>query len=280
MNALSTYQKGLLAVFVAAVLWSSSGLFIKLITFDALQISFFRSLLAAGVFVLLFGKRLLRLSAMTLLNALFYAGVLLFFVMATKLTTAANAIFLQYTAPIYVLLLEPWLLKTRYERANFITIGVCFAGMFLFFQGDLEAGHQLGNLLALLSGVCLAAFMLGMRRNGPENQLPSIFWGNTLLALVTLPSLWSLSIWPTADLLMVAYLGIVQVGLAYAIFSYGLQRVSAVEAALIAMVEPVLNPLWVLLVLGEVPSRYALLGGAIILGVVAWRSVRVSRSAA
>lgn len=277
MSHLTDHQKGVLAILLAAVLWSTGGLFIKLISLDAVQISFFRSFFAALVFLFLFGRDVLRVNTMTFVNALLYAGVLLFFVMATKTTTAANAIFLQYTAPIYVLILEPLLLRTGLKRINVITITICFGGMFLFFVGDLDPGHMQGNLLALLSGLCFAGFMLGMRKNAPEYQYASIFWGNALLAVVTAYSLLRITAFPVEEFLMVMYLGVVQIGLAYVFFSYGLKRVLAVEASLIAMIEPVLNPIWVLIGYGEIPTVYAIIGGLIILMAVGTRTILVDR---
>ena len=132
MKNLSEHQKGILYVFTAALLWSSGGLFIKLISFNAMQLSFFRCLIAAITFALIFRKRTLIFNKLSVINSVIYAIVLITFVIATKTTTAANAIFLQATAPIYVLIFEPLLNKTRYERINIITVGVCILGMILF----------------------------------------------------------------------------------------------------------------------------------------------------
>ncbi len=277
MTNLADHQKGIIAIFITALMWSTGGLFIKLVTFDAVQISFFRSFFAAIVFFLLFRKKALKINLMTFVNAILYAGVLLLFVIATKTTTAANAIFLQYTAPIYVLILEPLLLKTRYERINIITIILCFGGMFLFFMGELSPGHFEGNLIALLSGIFFGGFMIGMRKNKPEYQFAGIFWGNILLALISLYSIIEIPVFPLNDMLMVSYLGIVQIGLAYAIFSYGLKRVLAIEASLIAMIEPVLNPVWVMIGYGEIPSTYAIFGGLIILVVISVRAFLIDK---
>ena len=175
MQRLADHRKGILAVMVTALLWSTGGIFIKLISLNAFQLACLRSVFAALVFVVLFKKKLLEVNGLTFLNAVFYAGILILFVMATKMTTAANAIFLQYTAPIYVLFLEPVINKTKYELINIITIVFCFIGMILFFIGELTPGHIQGNIIALLSGVAFAAFLIGMRKNRPEYQFSSIF---------------------------------------------------------------------------------------------------------
>ena len=206
------------------------------------------------------------------LNAFTYAAVLVLFVISTKMTTAANAIFLQYTAPIYVLIFEPIINKTRYEKINIITIIICFLGMILFFMGELSPGHLTGNLLALLSGVAFAAFLLGMRKNKNEYQFSAIFYGNILLMLICFPSLFDIRILSITDFGMVSYLGILQIGIAYAIFSYGLKRVYAIEASLISMIEPVLNPVWVFLAYKEVPSFMAIVGGIVIITAISVRA--------
>lgn len=265
MHNLSEHNKGILAVFLTAILWSSGGLFIKLISLNAMQLSFFRCLIAAIVFALLFRKKLLVVNGFTFINAAFYAIVLSTFVIATKTTTAANAIFLQSTAPIYVLIFEPIINKTKQERINVITIAVCFIGMIFFFLGEISPGHLEGNLIALLSGIMFAAFFLGMRKNGKEFQQSSIFYGNILLSIICIPFLFDMKPLSFDDIWMVTFLGIFQIAFAYALFSYGLKRILAVEASIISMFEPVLNPVWVLIGYGEMPSFFAAIGGGIII---------------
>ena len=184
MKHLQDHQKGIIAILAAAILWSTGGVFIKLISLNTYQLSFFRSTFAALVFLILFRKVVVYANGFAILNAFFYVVVLIFFVLATKLTTAANAIFLQYTAPIYVLIFEPIINKTKFEKINIITIIICFLGMILFFMGELSPGHLEGNLAALLSGVAFAAFFLGMRKNKSEYQFSSIFYGNIFIALI------------------------------------------------------------------------------------------------
>ncbi|HEY6437049.1 MAG TPA: EamA family transporter, partial [Ignavibacteriaceae bacterium] len=230
MQNISEHQKGILYVFTAALLWSSGGLFIKLISFSAMQLSFFRCAIAAITFALIFRKQILLMNKLSLINSVIYAIVLITFVIATKTTTAANAIFLQATAPIYVLIFEPLINKTRYERINIITVSVCVIGMILFFVGKLEPGHLEGNLVALISGITFAALFLGMKKNDQKYQQSSIFWGNILVALICIPFLSSLEMITFSDLWMVSFLGVFQIALAYAFFASGLKRILAVEA--------------------------------------------------
>ena len=273
MHNLSEHNKGILAVFLTAILWSSGGLFIKLISLDSMELSFFRCAIAAVVFALMFRKRILKLNSLALLNSFAYAAVLILFVIATKTTTAANAIFLQSTAPIYVLIFEPLLTKTKWERINIITIVVCFLGMILFFMGDLTPGDIKGNIAALLAGVAFAAFFLGMKKNEPQYGESSIFYGNVIVALICIPFITDMNSISLQDFAMVSFLGVFQIAFAYALFSYGLKRIIAVEASIISMFEPVLNPIWVFIGYGEVPSFYAIIGGIIIMTAITVRTL-------
>jgi len=278
MKHWTEHQKGLGAVFLAALLWSSGGLFIKLVPYTPMQISFFRCSVAAVTFAVIFRGSLLRLNKLSILNSFFYAATLIFYVIAMKTTTAANAIFLQSTAPIYVLIFEPILNKTNWEKANIITIAVCFGGMILFFIGGLEPGQLEGNIFALMSGIVFAALFLGLKKNEKKYQQSSIFIGNIIVAIICIPFLSTLQEIVFTDLWKVIYLGVFQIAIAYAFFSTGLKRVFAVEASIISMVEPVLNPVWVFLGYGEVPSVTAIIGGIIIITAITIRTIQMGRT--
>jgi len=276
VHNISEHNKGIIAVFLTAILWSSGGLFIKLISLDSMELSFFRCAIAAIVFAVMFRKKILKLNPLALLNSLAYAAVLILFVIATKTTTAANAIFLQSTAPIYVLIFEPLLTKTKWERINIITIVVCFLAMILFFMGDLTPGDIKGNIAALLAGIAFATFFLGMKKNDPQYGVSSIFYGNVIVALICIPFVTDLTSISIQDFAMVSFLGVFQIAFAYALFSYGLKRIIAVEASIISMFEPVLNPIWVLIGYGEMPTFFAAIGGGIIIVAIATRTIIAS----
>ncbi|HLG32744.1 MAG TPA: EamA family transporter, partial [Ignavibacteriaceae bacterium] len=178
------------------------------------------------------------------------------------------AIFLQATAPIYILIFEPLINKTKYEKSNIITVAVCFVGMLFFFIGELEPGHLEGNLVALFSGFMFAAFFLGMKKNDIKHQQSSIFFGNVLVTIISIPFILSLDMITLDDFWMLGYLGVFQIAIAYAFFASGLKRVFAVEASIISMIEPVLNPVWVFFGYGEVPSFWAIIGGIIIISAI------------
>ena len=271
----------ILYVLAAALLWSTGGLFIKATALDAYELSFGRSLLAALTVGYFTRRQGFRANWVTVVAAALYAALLLLFVMATKLTTAANAIFLQYTAPVYVLLFEPLVFKEKYRGRDFLVVAACAAGIALFFVGRLRPEEMAGNLLALLSGACFAAFMLLIRlpRAGRVNRASSIIYGNLLLAAVCAPSFFrGVGKVTAADLGVIVFLGVVQIGLAYTLFTRGVERgVRSLDASLVGYVEPLSNPLWVYLFLGERPSRWAILGGAIIIAAVITHTITLAR---
>ena len=272
----------ILFVLAAALLWSTGGLFIKATSLSAFELSFGRSLLAAATVAYFTRREGFRANAFTVVAAVLYAALLLLFVMATKRTTAANAIFLQYTAPVYVLVLEPLIFKEKYRRRDVVVVAACVAGIALFFVGRLRPEEMSGNLLALLSGACFAAFVLLFRhpRAGKVNRASSIIYGNLLLALLCAPSFVAgLQKVTAIDLAVIAFLGVFQIGLAYTLFTRGIERgVRSLDAGLVGFVEPVSNPLWVYLFLGERPSPSALAGGALIITAVALHTIVSAKS--
>jgi drug/metabolite transporter (DMT)-like permease len=262
----------LLLVLAAAIIWSTGGLFIKWTTLSGLELSFGRSLLAAITVAIFTRREGFGLNRVTALAAILYAALLLLFVLATKETTAANAIFLQYTAPLYVLVLEPIFYKEKFRQRDLLTVIFCVIGMSLFFVGKLRPQDVTGNILALASGVCFASYFLLLRHSSSRNvnRASSVIYGNLLVVLIAAPA--GLKALPNINLhdaLSVIYLGVVQIGVAYTLFTLGRARgIRSLDAGIVGYIEPVLNPVWVFLVIGEQPSKWALVGGAIIVGAV------------
>ena len=269
-------------VVVAALLWSTGGLFIKAIHLSAFELSFGRSLLAALTVAYFTRREGFRLNLVTGFAAVLYAALLLLFVIANKLTTAANAIFLQYTAPVYILLFEPLLYREKFRARDLCVVLACVAGMSLFFVGKLRPEDVSGNLTALASGLCFAFFALLLRhpRTREVNRASSVIYGNLLLALITAPAFFGgaglrLS---TNEALIILYLGVVQIGLAYTLFTLGIARgVRSLDAGIVGYIEPVLNPVWVFVFLGERPSAWAITGGAIIIAAVVTHTIMRAR---
>ncbi len=264
-----------------AFLWSTSGFFIKYLTINAFQISFYRSLVAAitvlAITLARKGKMKIEFDRISNLAAVFYAGILILFVLATKMTTAANAIFLQFTAPMYLVVLEPIFLKTKFSPKNIITIFISIAGMILFFFGKLELGNIYGNLLAICSGICFAMFSLLLKykrvKQKSENTLGTVVMGNALVAVLAFAVIFPNLGLNLTEALILLYMGAVQIGISYIIFNEGIKYVSATESMIIATLEAVFNPIWVFIGIGEAPSVYSIIGGSIIFGAIIWRNV-------
>jgi drug/metabolite transporter, DME family len=273
----------------AVLLWSTGGLFIKMASLDAFAINGGRSLFAALTVALFTYKKGLKVNGFTLLTSLIYAGILTSFVYATKTTTAANAIFLQYTAPIYILMLSPLLLKERFRPADLLTVGLCLAGMGLFFletpnaENSLAANIFIGNLVALGSGLLFGLYFVLLRHPrslANKNPAISVFYGNLFVVLLMLPFMIKNPPHPTTtDILIIIYLGIFQIGIAYLIFTYGIAGgVRSFDASIIGFIEPLLNPVWVFLVVHERPNQWAILGGAVIILTVALHTILNNRN--
>ncbi len=256
----------------AALLWSTGGLFIKWTKISGLELSFFRSFFAIFIVAFFTRREGFGLNLVTTLASGLYAALLILFVLATKQTTAANAIFLQYTAPVYVLILEPILYKEKFRLRDLVTVLIYLGGMTLFFVGKLRPEDVEGNLMALASGFCFALYFLLLRHPKARevNRASSVIYGNARAVLLTAPwGLGAVSSLDRFDLMSVLYLGVIQIGLSYLLFTTAMANgVRSLDAGIVGYVEPVLNPVWVFLVLGEKPSQWALLGGSIIIFAV------------
>ncbi len=274
-------------VVLAVLLWSTGGVFIKYTTLDAFSVNAGRSFFAAITVAAFTYKKGLRLDWFTFLSALMYAGTLSCFVYANKTTTAANAIFLQYTAPIYILILSPFVLKEKFRFSDLITVVVCLSGMSLFFLEPQNDANKLatnifaGNIAALASGVFFGLYILLLRHPKSLRQNPavSVFYGNIIIVLLMLPFILGN---PPADIksndiFAILFLGILQIGTAYVLFTNGVARgVRSLDASIIGFIEPLLNPIWVFLFIGEQPSVWAILGGAIIIAAVVFHTIKNS----
>lgn len=271
------------------MLWSTGGLFLKWTSVSGYEANLGRCFFAAITVALLTYKKGLRPTGLTFIASFFYVGALSFFAVANKYTTAANAIFLQYTAPVYILIFGPFLLKEKFRWKDLFTVAVCILGMVLFFldakpNAGLSAESQLiGNILGLCSGVCLGGYILLLRHPKALEQNPavSVFWGNLLAILCMLPFVIAApSTWTPKDVVAVFFLGVFQIGLAYFLFTKGVAAgVRSLDASLIGLAEPLLNPVWVFIFFAERPSNWALLGGAIIIAAVVFHTVSQNMAA-
>lgn len=280
MTTVTTQRRGILLVAAAALLWSTGGIGIKLLSEPPLVIAFYRSATAAVALLLIFRPRVWRWTPAFLIGLVSYAACLTTFVLATKWTSAANAIFIQYSGVIWVLLASPLVLREPLRRKDAAAVAVAFAGMLLFFVGRFEARGIRGEVTALVSSLFFATLVLALRRERGSAAEAVVTWGNVLAALALLPFVAGELSVPPRSAAILTFLGVVQIGGAYALFVMGLRHVTATEASLVGMLEPIANPIWVFLFAGERPSPYSLAGGAIVLAAIAWRTLTAGPPAA
>ena len=236
-----------------------------------------RSLIAAAVILIAIRKPELTWSLPQLGGAVCYAGTVILYVIANKLTTAANAVLLMYTAPIYVIIFGPWFLKEKASRRDWLAVGAVMVGIVVFFMDKLSPEGFLGNMLAVLSGVSFAWMTLFLRKQKRGSPVESVFLGNLLAAVIGLPFFLREELPEINGILMLIALGTFQLGFSYVLYTKAIQKVRAFEAVLITMLEPVLNPVWVFLLLGEVPGNWALAGGTIVMATVVLHGLAASR---
>jgi drug/metabolite transporter (DMT)-like permease len=271
-----TKHHAMLWLALAATLFSTSGLLVKLITISPLALVGSRSIIAAAVIALWLRRPHFTWSLPQVGGAIALAATQILFVVATRQTTAANAIFLQYTAPVYIALFGVWFLGERPHRYDWWTMTAVLLGFILFFNEDLSVAGQMGNVYALLSGITLAWLLLFMRKQKDGSTAETVLLGNLLAALIGLPFLLYESPTP-GDWAGIVFLGVLQLGIPFVMVSVAIKWLTAVEAVLIQTLEPIFNPIWVFLIIGETPSRLGLLGGLVVLAAVTARAVAAGR---
>jgi len=275
-----------LQVLAAAVLFSTGGAAIKIDAFTAAQTSCLRSGIAA-VTLLLWLRGRFQWSWTIAAAAVAYAAILTLFVTATKLTTAANAILLQATAPLYLLVLGPLVLHERFRRRDIVFIGALFLGLVLCVAGRppesaTAPNPALGNTLGAASGFVWALTLMALRYLGRDDRtgaapVSAVVLGNVLACTVALPWAMPLPDASAAAWATLVYLGVFQIGLAYFLLSSAVGRLPALETSLLLLLEPVLNPVWAWLIHGEDPGSWTILGGGVILGATALKVIVDSR---
>jgi drug/metabolite transporter (DMT)-like permease len=278
MDSLSERRKAILFLMLAAILWSTSGVLIKMMDWQPAAILSARGLFTSLVFLVYLRRLPTQWSRWQLLAAGASIATQFLFITSTKLTTAANAIFLQYTAPIYVVLLAFWFLREKPSRTDWVSMLVIFLGLMLFFGDKLSADGFYGNVLAILSGVTSAVMMVSFRAQKDGNPAESILIASLVIGIFGFPFVLQ-ETWTAANWLTIAFLGVFQIGLAFIFFTQAIKHIPALEANLIGTLEPVLNPLWVFLFLGESMGVFALLGGLVVLAGVALSAVGSARAA-
>jgi drug/metabolite transporter (DMT)-like permease len=278
MDSLSERRKALIFLMLAAALWSTSGVLVKIINWQPMAILAGRSLFASLVMLVYLRRVPTKWTRWKILAAVASILTQFLFVTSTKMTTAANSIFLQYTAPIYVVLLAFWFLHEKPSRTDWASMFIIFLGLLLFFGDKLSTNGFYGNILAALSGVTSALMMVSFRAQKDGAPAESVLIASLFMAIFGFPFVLK-ETWTITNWLIVAYLGLFQLGLAFVFFTKAIKHIPALEANLVSTLEPVLNPVWVFLFLGEGMGQAALLGGLVVLAGVIFSAVGSARAA-
>jgi len=270
--------RAVIFLILAVFLFSTSGLLIKLSSWNTLALNGARSLIAAAVIWIYLRHPNFTWSRVQIGGAIAYTLMVLTFVQAVRWTTAANAIFLQFTAPLWVALFGIWLLGERPRRIDWAAMIVIGFGMLLFFGGALSSTGTWGNLLAIFSGMCTALLIISLRMQKDGSPTETALLGNLITAAIGLPFLiFGDQLVNAREISIVLFLGIFQLGLPFIILTLAIKQLQAIEAMLIQTLEPILNPLWVFLFIGERPSPSALVGAAIVTTAVTLHAIATSR---
>jgi len=277
-------RKGPVFIALASVCWSFGGLFIKFIPWGAMSIVGLRAFLAAFVFVVYRRSFKIEFTVGNVLTAVCLSSTTVMYVFANKLTTAAAAILLQFTAPVFIILIYLIFYRKKPTISAVVAVLLTLFGMMLFFAENLDTGAFWGNVMALISGLSMAGVYVGNKRadTNPENAL---FLGFLINTCIGLPFAVTEMTADAGAWVAVIFLGVVQVGFAYIFFSKGIKKTSALLACLISAIEPILNPIWVMLagLLGflpelEIPGLFALIGGIVIILTVVGYNIWVERT--
>ena len=267
---ISRRRRSMLMMAVCAVMWSLGGIFIKLISWSPLLIAGSRSLIAAGILGLymFMTKTPVKFCRYSVGAGIGLSFSCIFFVMANKLTTAANAIVLQYAAPVFILLMTAFIFKQKLKKKEIAVVAVTMAGIVLFFLDQLSPGNVLGNIFGILAGVFLALMFVMVGRGGDDDsiRMSGILFAHCLTTIIGIPA----GIPGTAsvngeEILFLLILGVFQLGIPYVLYAIASKDCPPLACSLIGMLEPLFNPVWVAIFIGEMPGIFALAGGVVII---------------
>ena len=286
MIHLKPEKRAIALMVLCSSLWSISGIFIKLIPWNAIVIAGWRSFFASICVVIYqrFSGMSFRLNRASVVSGLFMSASFFMFVTATKLTTAANAIVLQFTAPVFILIISVVFLKQSISRADFFTVLFTMGGISLFFFDQLSPGSLWGNCLAIGSGFTLAVMYLATGITDPQSRMSGIFIGQFLTAVIGIPFMFVYDTPITKfAVISILILGILQLGIPYVLYGIAVKHCPPLACSLLGAIEPLLNPVWVFLFSGECPGMFALFGGIVVIATITtwciWRDKNVLSTA-
>lgn len=263
---------------LCSVLWSTAGFLVRMVSWDPFAIAGVRSLVGLLVMLVVLRKPRFTFSFDQIMAAVMYSLTMILFITANKLTTSANAVLLQYTEPVFIVILGRWLLgDERAGLVDWLAVAGVLAGMTLFFFDDLSFSGNLGNMLAVLSGLTFALTAIFMRRQKNGRPTDSFMLAHLITFAVSVPFILRSGIPTVTGMTGLVLLGVFQMGIPSLLYGRGVRGVSAISCALVTMIEPIMNPVWVAVFLGEMPSPRAILGGCLILACVLVRTVLKAR---
>ena len=258
---------------ITALLWSSGGVLIKGIAWNPMAIAGTRSFIAGIILWLALGRPQLTWSIFQIGGAICYSATVILYVVANKMTAAANVVLLMYSAPIYVIIFGPWFLNEKTSSRDWLIVTVVIIGITIFFFDNLSSDGLIGNILAILSGITFAWMTLFLRRQKRKSPSESVLLGNFLTAIICLPFFFFEKVPNPKGIILLVVMGVFQLGLSYVLYSRAIQKVRAIDAVLITSLEPILNPIWVFLIYQEFPGEWALLGGGIVMTTILFHSI-------
>lgn len=275
MNSISAKQKAMLLMVVTAAMWSIGGIFIKLVSWNPLMIAGMRSMISAMVLggYMVYKRIPFKFCKASMGAAIGLSCSAMLFVMANKLTAAANAVVLQYSAPVFILIITAFLLHKRLEKREIIAVALTMCGIVLFFFDQLSPGNVLGNILGILAGVFLAIMFVSMGEGGDDDsiRMSGILMAHLIAAVIGMPVGTVLTESVTGmEILYVVILGVFQLGIPYVLYAIASRDCPPLACSLIGMLEPLLNPVWVAIFVHEMPGTFAFIGGAVIIATVGW----------
>ncbi|MEA4896301.1 MAG: DMT family transporter [Oscillospiraceae bacterium] len=264
-------RKSILQMVLCATMWSTGGIFIKLIPWNAFVIAGLRSLISAGtvyLFLRIF-KIKFRFGRRSVLMGIFMSLTFSCFVLANKLTTAANAIVLQFTAPLFLMVFSALLFREKFRKADIVAVAFTMGGITLFFLDSLSGGYVLGNIVAIMAGAVMAVMYLIIGKADEETRMGGMLLGHLFTAAVGIPVAFFVSTpVSTVSVLCITALGVIQLGIPYILLVLSSRNFPPLACSLLGAIEPLLNPVWVFLFTGEAPGIPALIGGAIVISAV------------
>jgi drug/metabolite transporter (DMT)-like permease len=265
--------QAVLLLLATGLLWSMGGVFVKVSDAHPMAISSIRGGVAAIVFfIALKGRPKFSFSRAQIIGAAAYGVTLTCFVVATSLTSAANAILIQYTSPIYVAILAHFFLREKLRKIDFAAIGGVLIGMWLLVSNSLSINSPLGNMVALAGGICFAICIISLRMQKSASPYETVLLGDIFTFLIGAP--WLILHPPSVmSALPIVFLGVFQIGVSYLLYTKASKNAKAIDMSVLTVLEPALNPVWVFLVTGEFPGLRAVIGGAVLIGVVVMKAV-------